>query len=418
MRAGVAERNLLSASIVSLHSSIAVRPLSSRVVLGGLLAMSLAVAAPSSSAGKTVEGTFGDPLPDLSAEESARFTAGREVFVAARDASEGLGPFYNEDSCLACHRSPTVGGGSAGVETRFVPVAGEGSEPPDGTRLRERGIGSQGPCELTGEVLPPDVEARAGRRATPLFGLGLVDAVPDASLLQLAARQRARTPATAGRAHRVLDAVSGAERVGRFGWKAQAPSLLHAAAEASFGELGITSPFFPEEACPQPGCAPLECDPAQDPEDDGADTFLLADFLSLLAPPPRSVASASAVANDGRRIFDRIGCADCHTPRMRTGWHELASLRNRVFAPYSDFLLHDMGALGDGIPERGAAPTEMRTAPLWGLREADAYLHDGRAKTLDEAILAHAGQGRDARRRYRDLSPEEKDRLLGFLRSL
>jgi CxxC motif-containing protein (DUF1111 family) len=215
----------------------------------------------------------------------------------------------------------------------------------------------------------------------------------------------------------VLDVVSGERRVGRFGWKAHAPSLLHGAAEASFLEMGITSPFLPDDACPQGDCAAMGCDPVPDPEDDGADVFLLADFMSLLAPPPRSVAAAATVT-EGRRVFDGIGCADCHTPRLRTGWHEVAALRNRAFAPYSDFLLHDMGALGDGIQQGDAGAREMRTAPLWGLRAGEAFLHDGRATTIEEAILAHDGQGAESRRRFRDLEPEDEARLLAFLRSL
>jgi CxxC motif-containing protein (DUF1111 family) len=413
-----AVRNLLDLPDVIVRASIAVRSLLVRIVVGLLLAMSSALAGPLVSAGQAIEGAFGDPLPNLSAQERARFTAGREVFVAAKDVSDGLGPVYNEDSCVACHGDPAVGGGSARLDTRLGSRDAGRGEAVDVRLLRDRGIGTQGACEFTGELAPEEVAVRTRRRATPLFGLGLVDAVPDSSLRQLAARQRARTPATAGRVHRVVDAVSGEERIGRFGWKAQASSLLHGAAEASFGELGITNPFFPEESCPQGNCALLDCDPAQDPEDDGAYTFLLADFLSLLAPPPRSLSSSAASVNDGRRIFDRIGCADCHAPRMRTGWHEIPALRRRVFAPYSDFLLHDMGTLGDGIEEWDAGPREMRTAPLWGLREAQAYLHDGRAETIDDAILAHEGQGSAARRRYRDLGIEERARLLEFLRSL
>ena len=405
-------------SDVIVRSCLAPRNFLRRIGLGLFLAVSSAHAALSASVDTMTVEVFGGPLAELSAEERARFTAGREVFVAARGVSEGLGPVYNDDSCVACHRVPAIGGGSDRIETRFGGGAAGGSSPLDGTLLRERGIGRRGECELTGEVVPSDAGVRTGRRATPLFGLGLVDAVPDASLLQLASRQRARTPTTAGRAHRVIDAVSGEERVGRFGWKARGPSLLHGAAEASFGELGITNPFFPEESCPQASCAPLDCDPSQDPEDDGADTFLLADFLSLLAPPPRSIASSATGVNVGREVFERIGCADCHTPSMRTGWHEVAALRYRTFAPYSDFLLHDMASLGDGLQEGDAGPREMRTAPLWGLREAEAYLHDGRASTVEEAILAHEGQGDEARRRYRDLEPADEALLLEFLRSL
>src|SRR5581483_30420 len=120
----------------------------------------------------------------------------------------------------------------------------------------------------------------------------------------------------------------------------------------------------------------------------------------------------------GRDVFDRIGCADCHLPTLRSGPSEIAALANREFAPYSDFLLHDMGSLGDGIDQGDAKGREMRTAPLWGLHAISRFLHDGRAATVEDAILAHDGQARTSRDRYRTLGREERTRLLDFLKSL
>lgn len=244
--------------------------------------------------------------------------------------------------------------------------------------------------------------------------------MPDATLAALAVRQRWYTPATAGRTHLVSDAVSGQQRIGRFGWKAQVASLVHFAGDAYLNEMGITSPFFPEENCPQGDCSSLRCDLVPDPEDDGADVFQFADFMSLLAPPPRRVAGVVERFrnDDGQRLFHRIGCADCHAPTLRTGQSAVAALSNREFAPYSDFLLHDMGALGDGIAQNGAGPREMRTAPLWGLRVLETFLHDGRAATVENAILAHDGQGRFARDRFRMLEGDERKSLMRFLWSL
>jgi CxxC motif-containing protein (DUF1111 family) len=364
---------------------------------------------------------FGEPISGLSADEAARFAAGREVFVDTEDASDGLGPVFNEDSCGACHGEPAVGGGSRRVETRFGRSAGGTFDPLErlgGSLLQDRGIGAVAECQFSGEAVPAQANVRAGRRTTSLFGLGLVDAVPDATLVALAERQRTRTPATAGRARTVLDAVSGEERIGRFGWKAQVPSLLHFAGDAYLGEMGITSPFFPDETCPQGDCESLRCDPVPDPEDDGADLFLFADFMAMLAPPPRAANAGGRAIADGRRTFERIGCADCHAPSLRSGPSDVAALANRRFAPYSDFLLHDMGVLGDGVAQAGAGPREMRTAPLWGLRTLDAFLHDGRASTIEQAILAHDGQGAAARDRFRALLKDERSRLLRFLRSL
>lgn len=384
--------------------------------------VALAAAPRDAAAASVATAGFGGALSGLSAEETARFAAGREVFVETEDVTDGVGPVFNDTSCVACHGAPEVGGGSDRIETRFGrrtrreldPLASLG-----GSLLQEQGIGAQEDCAYVAEVVPVEANVTAGRRSTPLFGLGLVDALPDATLAALAAKQRARTPATAGRAHQVLDAVSGEMRIGRFGWKAQVPSLLHFAGAAYLDEMGITSPFFPEENCPQGDCALLRCDPVPDPEDDGADVFLFADFMSFLAPPPRAATSAGkrAVA-EGRRVFDRIGCADCHVPSLRTGAHEVAALRNRELAPYSDFLLHDMGSLGDGIAQDGAGPSEMRTAPLWGLRASTSFLHDGRAGTIEAAVLAHEGQGAAARDRFRALDEGERTRLMRFLRSL
>lgn len=387
---------------------------------GWLVAIALAMVA-ARAATADADGGFGDAITGLTTDEAARFVAGREVFVATETAEDGVGPVFNDDSCVACHGEPAVGGASARVETRFGRRTRGGFDALEalgGSLIQERGVDGRAECVIAGETVPAEANVSAGRRTTPLFGLGLVDAVPDATLVALAARQRARTPATAGRTHLVLDAVSGERRVGRFGWKAQVPSLLHFAGDAYLNEMGITSPFFPDENCPQGDCALLRCDLVPDPEDDGADVFLFADFMSFLAPPPRAASAAKRAVAGGRRVFERIGCADCHTPSLRSGPHEVAALRDREFAPYSDFLLHDMGALGDGIAQDGAAPREMRTAPLWGLRAIGSFLHDGRAPTIEAAILGHEGQGAGSRDRFRALGRDERGQLLRFLRSL
>lgn len=365
--------------------------------------------------------TFGGPISGLSNEERARFAAGREVFVARETVADGIGPVFNDDSCVACHVAPAAGGGDSRTETRFGRRARGGFDAMNdlgGSLLQSQGIGRQGECSFVAEAVPPTANVVAERRTTPLFGLGLVDALDDRTLLDLAARQRAQTPATAGRARYVADAVAGGQRIGRFGWKAQVPSLLHFAGDAYLNEMGITTPFFPDEICPQGDCSLLRCDPVPDPEDDGADVFLFADFMAFLAPPPRAGGANGRAVRDGQRVFARIGCADCHVPTLRTGWHEVAALRDRDFAPYSDFLLHDMGTLGDGIAQDGAAGREMRTAPLWGLRATTTFLHDGRATTIEAAILAHDGQGAVSRDRFRGLGADDRRSLLRFLRSL
>jgi CxxC motif-containing protein (DUF1111 family) len=138
---------------------------------------------------------------------------------------------------------------------------------------------------------------------------------------------------------------------------------------------------------------------------------------------------AAAGLGDGRRtlrrrsatrnpVFESVGCAGCHVRSLRTGDSDVAGLRFRTFEPYSDFLLHDMGSLGDGIAQGDASGGEMRTAPLWGLRIITTFLHDGRASTIEEAILAHDGQGRAARDRFAELPAEEQAKLVAFLCTL
>jgi hypothetical protein len=138
--------------------------------------------------------------------------------------------------------------------------------------------------------------------------------------------------------------------------------------------------------------------------------------MRYLAPPPRGPQTASSRAGEG--LFTTVGCADCHTPQMTTGSHEVAALHHQVVWLYSDLLLHDMGALADGIAQGPASPAQMKTAPLWGLRASAPYLHDGRAATVDAAISAHDGEASFARERYRGLTVAQRQQLLDFLGTL
>jgi CxxC motif-containing protein (DUF1111 family) len=287
-----------------------------------------------------------------------------------------------------------------------------------GPQIQDHGIGQFNGVNFVGEVVPPQATIVAHRRTVPTFGLGLVDAVPDAVFIALAQHEAATTPQTAGRVSPVIDPATGQTRVGRFGWKAQEPTLFAFAGDAYVNELGITTPLFPNENCPQGQCALLAANPArtQPNEPDNDDVQLLAEFMSLLAPPPRGSVGSNEQA--GSAIFTTIGCADCHTPRLQTAANPVAALNQVAFAPYSDFLLHDMGSLGDGIVQNTAGPREMRTAPLWGLRLQLTLLHDGRARNVDQAVLAHDGQARAARDHYANLNGTQKAQLQAFLHSL
>jgi CxxC motif-containing protein (DUF1111 family) len=245
----------------------------------------------------------------------------------------------------------------------------------------------------------------------------MVEAVPDETLRQLAEQQaRADVDGVSGRPHLFTDPATGRTSVARFGWKAIVPTLVQFAAGAYLNEMGITTPFFPRENCPQGDCALLRCDPVPDPENDGSDVAAFADYMRFLAPPPRG--ERNQLTDTGEAVFERIGCAICHQPHLKTGPSPSPALDRKIFHPYSDFLLHDMGALADGIVDGRALATEMRTAPLWGLRVRPRLLHDGRTTDLAEAILAHDGEARTARDRFAQLSRGEARALLAFLRSL
>ncbi|GIW86344.1 MAG: hypothetical protein KatS3mg108_0668 [Isosphaeraceae bacterium] len=374
----------------------------------------------------------GDPLPGLNQGELARFNAGRAAFEEEEFAADGLGPVFTENACAKCHSTPAVGGGSTIVEMRigrrvagvFDPLVEFG-----GPIIQNQGIGQgtgyNGPYDFAGEVIPPQATVRAGRRSTPLFGLGLVEAVPDETFWRMAELQRLLSPETAGRPHVVRDLATGEPAVGRFGWKAQLSTLFDFAGDAYANEMGITTPLVPHENAPQGSTEALLKNPlpyllpdgTEVPnEPDNEDLVLFSDFMRFLAPPPRG--GETRQVRSGAVVFASIGCASCHLPALRTGPSPVRALSHITFHPFSDFLLHDMGSLGDGIEQGDATGREMRTAPLWGVSVQTSYLHDGRAATLEEAILAHDGQARASRIRFSRLNAARKRALIAFLNSL
>ena len=367
------------------------------------------------------------PLPGLTAEQLARFEAGHDEFVRVQTLDDGLGPIMNGQSCTQCHNSGGVGGGSGNVVTRFGTMTDKGVFDPlvrvGGPVLQKNwlGVNDGSPFEFRGEFIPTEATIVVNRLSPPLFGLGLVDATPDATFIALAADQAARNDGTAGRVNIVDNLAAGMKTVGKFGWKAQLPTLFQFAGEAYLNELGITNPFFPHENCRNGICASLERNPRPGLNDDGTGTKQLADFMTLLAPPQRGPITPDVVA--GEAVFVRIGCESCHVSTLQTGANEIAALDQVTYHPYSDFLLHDMGPLGDGIHDGLANGREIRTAPLWGLRIQSKFgfrefLHDSRVGTIEGAIVAHDGQGRAARERFQALDETERAQLMAFLRSL
>ncbi|HUH95477.1 MAG TPA: di-heme oxidoredictase family protein [Casimicrobiaceae bacterium] len=371
------------------------------------------------SASNNTAPSFGDPLPGLSPSQLAAFDDGLGDFQEVDTPATGLGPVFNNVSCVACHSVPAPGGGSTIVETRFGRLIGGHFDPLTtlgGSLLQDKAIEPSAQ-----EVIPPEANIVAKRITTPLFGAGLIEAIPDAAILVNAIIRR--PDGISGRASIVTDVVSGRLRVGRFGWKAQQATLLAFSGDAYLNEIGVTSRFFPQENPPNGNAALLaQYDMVADPEDvvdpatGRSDIDAFADFMRLLAPPPALPLSVAAGA--GKSLFSQIGCSNCHVPSMITAPNAIPALNRKPVALYSDLLLHDMGSLGDGIGQAAASPQEMRTAPLWGLRVRSAYLHDGRAATVDAAILLHDGEARITRNRYAALSATQKQQLLQFLGSI
>jgi CxxC motif-containing protein (DUF1111 family) len=363
----------------------------------------------------------GDALPGLTATQLADFTHGQEDFREEEEILDGLGPLFNERSCAACHSVPATGGGSTRTVTRFarrVNGTFDALLAVGGMLMQDHAIGPADGSAHTfaAETVPATATIVVQRRSTPLFGLGLVDATPDADFIALAAAQAAARGRVAGRVSLVDNIRAGMQTVGKFGWKAQVPTLIQFAGDAYVNEMGITTPDFPNELCPQGNCAELAFNPLPGINDDGTGPVVLHNYMTLLGAPPRGAQNRDTA--EGESTFERIGCAQCHVATLRTGAHPIAALDHKTYHPYSDFLLHDMGPLGDGLEMGSATGREFRTTPLWGLRFITRYLHDGRAATLDAAILAHDGQARDARDRFAALTANAKTKVMAFLQSL
>ena len=392
-----------------------------------------------SALGGNAATNFGDPLPGLTRDLQARFVAGLANFSGTDTPATGLGPVFNNTGCSQCHITPAVGGGSNLTETRYGTLTNGVFDPLTqygGTLIHSRGIGLFNGVNFVGEIVPqppavPHGPATivAGRRTTPLFGLGLVDAVPDSTLEEIAKIEQFLTPHTAGRVNVVAEVVADGQPaqsiVGRFGWKCQHGSLFNFAGDAYLNEVGITTPLFPNENCPQDptqgllaNCALLAANPGPAPTNDPDNSSIqqFTDFITFLAPPPKLALTPQA--ESGAATFAAIGCINCHVPALQTGPNLIAALNNVTFFPFSDFLLHDMGSLGDGIAQAGAGQREMRTAPLWGVRVLSTFLHDGRAKSLSQAILAHDGQGKAARDQFAGLDADDQANLIAFLNTL
>lgn len=413
----------------------------------------------------------GDPLPGT---DPAVFAEARDNFAAAEDITDGLGPTFNEHACGNCHNAPVIGGSGQQIERRFGKVTNgvffgfDQAPDNEGGTLRQlftNGTYQNGTTTCTialDQEAPTATVHNVGRRSLPLFGLGLVDAMPDLWFDFLAAIEPASTRGVVLRAIPQFPDVRDPSqslsrtRVARFGLKNQQTNLVSFSGDAYVNEMGITTQScykgtsilafafenLPNNVAAAPGCNGGDlkpANPAGDPEvpeftddavgscagglsevQDDMANFLF--FMEHLSPPPQAPLDP-ILAFAGSVEFASAGCANCHTSiAFTTPSNPFNGVPgNFSFSPFSDFLAHDMGSLGDGIGNTGdsvATTRLMRTAPLWGARFNTQFLHDGRAKTIRDAILAHDGQGLAARNSFAGLSSVEQQILLAYVSSL
>jgi CxxC motif-containing protein (DUF1111 family) len=407
--------------------------------------------------------------------DPVRFAEARDNFIQAEDINDGLGPTFNEKACANCHGIPAIGGSGTQIERRFGKMSNgvffgfDGNGDNEGGTLRQ--LFSNGAFTgPTGKACNVALDAEApsanihnvGRRALPLFGLGLVDAMPDSFFDFLAAIEPASTRGTVLRSIPNFPDVRDpnqsltAKRVQRFGIKDQQTNLVSFSGDAYVNEMGITTQScykgtsilaFAFENLPNNVQQPTGCNggdlaperPAGNPnipqftddavgectgglsqiQDDLAN-FLF--FMENLAPPPQDFSDPIGAAI-GAVNFASAGCINCHSAvPFVTPAHPFNGVPgNTVFFPFSDFLVHDMGSLGDGIGATGdslATTRLMRTAPLWGTRFNTQLLHDGRAHNVRDAVLAHDGQGLAARNAFAAMSSANQNFLITFVNSL
>lgn len=388
----------------------------------GTIAVATLVFAGALSTAQSQPGGPGAPLAGITPVEFEEFRLGLDDFTEVEAAEEGLGPAFNGTSCAVCHNVPAIGGGGVIAELR----AGRRNARGEFETLDDTGETLFHLFSVPGHgcqpMVPADANVFARRVPIPLFGAGLVEAIPDDTLRALEDPTDRDRDGVSGRAAIVTDIASGDRRVGRFGWKAQHATLLAFGADAYRNEMGITNDLFPNEVAFGVSAAQMRlCDRFPDPEDvrdpltrrRGIDNF--ASFMRLLAPAVRGGIDDEVRA--GEQVFAAIGCAACHVPALQTGPSANPVFHRKTVPLFSDLLLHDVGT-GDGIHQGAAEPEEIRTPALWGLRLRRPLLHDGSAATAEDAVRRHGREAELARRGFDRLPDADRAALLAFLRSL
>jgi len=429
-------------------------------------------AAGSATVTDTTRDAFSLPAPSLTPQHQAAFFVGNSLFnrswvaaPASVESRDGLGPLFNARSCSGCHfkdgrsRPPEPGEPMRTMLLR-VSIPGRGPhgaplpDPTYGDQIQNnansgvppeadvviryaplRGAFADGqPYELQkpeyrlerpGYGSPPAMLLMSPRVAPALIGLGLLEAVPERALREREDPSDANQDGVSGRANRVWDIGRAAEALGRFGWKAEQPTVEQQSASAFLGDLGVTSSLFPDESCTLAEARCREQPNGGSPEVSDELLREVVLYARTLGVPARRRIDDPAV-RQGETLFEQARCNACHTPTLRTGpFSAIPELANQEIHPYTDLLLHDLGeGLSDGRPSFGADGREWRTAPLWGIglvQTVNAHtrlLHDGRARDASEAILWHDGEAHSARDAFLHMKRGERGALLAFLASL
>jgi len=413
---------------------------------------------------------FGHELPGLDGDNGLFFFVGNSFFrqnwIAAPSsttARDGLGPLFQARSCSSCHLLDGRGqppldpnGESIGLLMRMS-IMGTGAhgeplgDPTYGDQLQDnaiQGVSYEGKLNITYSELAgtyPDGNTYSlrvpnytinqlqygnlsatqfsPRVAQQVIGLGLLEAVPEQTILANADPADANGDGISGKANYVWDAQHQTTALGRFGWKANQPSIYQQVCGAFLGDMGITTPLFNIENCGAiPNCQNITNGGSPEIPNDDLNKIVI--YSRTLAVPARRDWQEQDVL-EGKKLFTALACDKCHTPKMQTGTADITALSNQTIRPYTDLLLHDMGnALADNRPDFLADGNEWRTQPLWGLgliqtvNNHTFLLHDGRARNIEEAILWHGGEAEKSKEDFKKLSKTDRDKLILFLNTL
>ncbi|WP_152537388.1 di-heme oxidoreductase family protein [Aquimarina pacifica] len=417
------------------------------------------------------QNAFGFQAPNLDTENGLFFFTGNSLFnqnwvtaPASTTARDGLGPLFNARSCSGCHfkdgrgRAPITDGElSSGLLFRLsIPGTDEfGANLPDpnyGGQLQDDsilGLDTEGHVTIDYEqvvVTYPDGNSVtlqkplytfenlsygslaasiqiSPRVANQMIGLGLLDAIPEATLLGFADISDSNGDGISGKPNYVYDVETQSLKLGRFGWKSNQPTLKQQVAGAFLGDMGITSSLFLEENCPPTiDCNTISNGGSPEISDENLDKVAL--YSATLGVPGRRNHEDQSILQ-GKELFEQVNCIACHIPKMETGSYHIEALENQTIRPYTDLLLHDMGeGLADNTPDFEATGKEWRTAPLWGIGLIETVnghtnlLHDGRARNIEEAILWHDGEAASSKTAFMNLIVEDRTKLIDFIKSL